>query len=71
MNGLPGGRDPVPCKLNNAKTNYNNTLDNYNGLFKIIRVRINNSQRKFLSKFARQIIQKLDLRHYGALDTTF
>ena len=25
---------PVPCKLNNAKTN-KNTLDNYNGLFKI------------------------------------
>ena len=25
--------DPVPCKLNNVKTNYN-TLDNYNGLFK-------------------------------------
>ena len=47
----------VPCKLNNAKTNKH--LDNY-GLFK--RFRTNNSQRKFLSIFARQIIQKHDFR---------
>ena len=37
---------PVPCKLNNVKTNYN-TLDN-NELFKISCKRIL-SQRKFLS----------------------
>ena len=41
------GEQDVPCKLNNAKTNKINTLDNYNGLFK--RFRTNNSQRKFLS----------------------
>jgi len=44
----------VPCKLNNAKTNKH--LDN-NGLFK--RFKTNNSQRKFLSIFARQIIRKM------------
>ena len=57
----------VPCKLNNVKMTFI-TLDNYNGLFKRKR---KNSQRKFLSKFARQIIRKIDLRHYGALDTIF
>ena len=45
-----------------------NTLT-INGLFK--RFKTNNSQRKFLSIFARQIIQKLDLKHFGALDTIF
>ena len=54
------GKQPVPCKLNNAKTNKH--LDNY-GLLK--RFRTNNSQRKFLSIFARQIIQKLDLERFS------
>ena len=47
----------VPCKLNNAKTNKH--LEQMI-MFKF-RLKSNLSQRKFLSKFARQIIQKLDL----------
>ena len=43
----------VPCKLNNVKTNFN-TLDNY-GLFKRKR---KNSQRKFLSNYARSKLFK-------------
>ena len=50
-------RRAVPCKLNNVKMTFI-TLDNYNGLFKRKR---KNSQRKFLSKFARQIDQKITI----------
>ena len=46
-------RTAVPCKLNNVKTNFN-TLDNY-GLFKRKR---KNSQRKFLSNYARSKLFK-------------
>ena len=51
-------RAPVPCKLNNVRRTIN-TLDNLNGLFK--RFRTNNSQRKFLSIFARADYSKNDL----------
>ena len=50
---LPAGSASVPCKLNNVKTNFN-TLDNY-GLFKRKR---KNSQRKFLSNYARSKLFK-------------
>ena len=43
----------VPCKLNNVKTNLN-TLDKLMDLFKSSCIRANkNSQRKFLSNFAK------------------
>ena len=60
---------PVPCKLNNVKTNYN-TLDNYE-LFKISCKRIL-SQRKFLSNIARsKLFKKWFEQPEGCLDTIF
>ena len=56
----------VPCKLNNVKMTFI-TLDKYK-----VCLRLKNSQRKFLSKFARaNESEDYDLRHFGALDTIF
>ena len=56
----------VPCKLNNVKMTFI-TLDKYK-----VCLRFKNSQRKFLSKFARaNESEDYDLRHFGALDTIF
>ena len=61
--------EPVPCKLNNVKTNYN-PLDNYE-LFKISCKRIL-SQRKFLSNIARsKLFKKWFEQPRGCLDTIF
>ena len=54
-----GWQRAVPCKLNNVKMTFI-TLDKYK-----VCLRFKNSQRKFLSKFARQIDQNtmiLELR---------
>ena len=57
----PAESTSVPCKLNNAKTNY---LTPWTIKMDCLRNSCTNenSQRKFLSKFARQITWKLDFR---------